>query len=572
MTISDIIVARKRIWEDYHDIERDRELCEAAGIKIVETPELVAEIKAKPYLLIEAVMTIVDKKGALVPFFLNCVQKDIQANIDKVITGGSIYVLKGRQQGVTSYISAVQLSFAIVWTHWRGMTIADCEANTLAIFKDKGKDLLGRIPSVFMPTISEDNAQTLAFGKLDNAWRVATATPKVGRSKTLRFAHLSEIAFYSVPLADIQAAIGQSMTPNAIIIYETTANGYNEAKKLWDGGSCINLFYEWWLSEEYNSEDTSIINEIKDGWLINKIEWLRKKGINDNQIAWYCGKYNQLLERAKLMQEYPCTADEAFIASGDCYFDLEKLVLRRSDCPGPIKIGDFVVTEWTEGYEKHPYKWEFVERKNGGIKIYCEPELNKPYVIGGDTADTGSDRNTAQVIDNTTGQQVAVLRGHYDEDLYAEQIYCLGMYYNGALVAIETNFSTHPTKELQRMCYPRQYIRQTEDQISHKLVDRYGVKTTALSRPIMLATLQEIVREYVGLINDAETISEMIVFVRNNAGRYEAQQGEKDDLVMGLAIAYYSRGQQRFEVLDTPKEVVVKPGRQHLLREYGIKL
>ncbi|NCB44692.1 MAG: hypothetical protein EOM59_19035, partial [Clostridia bacterium] len=241
MQINDIVDVRRRIWDKYHDDVKDKELCEAAAVKIIETPELRQEIAQRPYKLIEALYTIVDKRGKLVPFFLNSVQCDIQSHLNAIWeTGGSIYVLKGRQQGVTSYISAVQLSIAVINKHWRGMTIADCESNTLDIFKDKGKVLFERMPAAFVPTISEDNANTLAFGKLDNAWRVATATPKVGRSKTLNFLHLSEIAFYSVPLADIQSSVGQSVTPDGITVYETTANGYNEAKRLWDGQGSTN--------------------------------------------------------------------------------------------------------------------------------------------------------------------------------------------------------------------------------------------------------------------------------------------------------------------------------------------
>ena len=68
-----------------------------------------------------------------------------------------------------------------------------------------------------------------------------------------------------------------------------------------------------------------------------------------------------------------------------------------------------------------------------------------PYVIGGDTAGDGSDF-LGQVLDNTDGMQVAKLKHQFDEDLYARQMFCLGKYYNYALLVIETNFSTYPCK------------------------------------------------------------------------------------------------------------------------------
>ena len=54
----------------------------------------------------------------------------------------------------------------------------------------------------------------------------------------------------------------------------------------------------------------------------------------------------------------------------------------------------------------------------------------------------------------------------------------------------------------------------------------------------------------------------MLIFVRNEKGRPEAQEGGHDDLVMGLAITYYIREQQTFKLL--PVEVP-----QAVERNYG---
>ena len=84
--------------------------------------------------------------------------------------------------------------------------------------------------------------------------------------------------------------------------------------------------------------------------------------------------------------------------------------------------------------------------KDGYIKIYELPNLKK-YAIGGDTAGEGSDSFTAQVLDEN-GNQVAVLKQRFDEDIYAKQMFCLGMYYKEALIGIESNFSTFPIKRI----------------------------------------------------------------------------------------------------------------------------
>ena len=76
----------------------------------------------------------------------------------------------------------------------------------------------------------------------------------------------------------------------------------------------------------------------------------------------------------------------------------------------------------------------------------------------------------------------------------------------------------------------------------------------------MLANLQEIVLEHISNIVDKDTLREMLVFIKNENGRPEAQEGEHDDLVMGLAITYYIREQQSFKLLPPPK-VQVAPYR-----------
>jgi phage terminase large subunit len=74
-------------------------------------------------------------------------------------------------------------------------------------------------------------------------------------------------------------------------------------------------------------------------------------------------------------------------------------------------------------------------------------------------------------------------------------------------------------------------------------VEKYGFKTTTLTRPMIISQLVEIVREHIEKINDRETLQEMLSFVRNSKGRAEASEGTHDDLVMGLAIAYEALNQ-----------------------------
>lgn len=198
----------------------------------------------------------------------------------------------------------------------------------------------------------------------------------------------------------------------------------------------------------------------------------------------------------------------------------------------------------------------FVSDKHGYIKIYKHPQKGVPYVIGADTAGDGSDNFVAQVLDNRTGEQVAVLRHRTDEDLFAKQLYCLGMYYNVALIGIEANLSTYPIMELERLHYPKQYVREKIDDYTHNVVRSFGFRTDTKTRPVIIATLIKAVRDDITLVSDADTLEEMLTFVRNEDFRAEAEEGAHDDCVMALAIAHYIRPQQDYLAESEPEKTM----------------
>lgn len=571
-TVADMIAKRKRVWAERQDLEYDVQLVEAAARKVLSERALMEEIYERPYLLIELCFHIVDKHKDTVPFFFNEVQSDFIAQLEKHGTARPFNVLKGRQQGFTSLITAVQSSFAVVRKNFSGMTLADCADNTRAIFNDKARMVYERLPACLKPSERFNSKNELFFDKLNSSWRVQVASEQVGRSRTLNFVHYSEAAFYKCSLAAIQKSIGEACTRDAFRVYESTANGYNEYKDLWDSGSCINLFYEWWRSAEYRLADHSVLEGVKDAWLIARIAVLREKGLDEDQIAWYVDKYNGYIDKASIRQEYPCTPEEAFVASGECIFDVDAInnrLIEVATMPPP-RVGEFVYRKVSEpiregsglvvGYTDKLLDIEFVEKRDGCIKLYTEPEskrdnqgrviANVPYVLGGDTAGTGQDYYTANVGDNRTGRTVAVLhRQRFDDDLYAEQLYCLGQYYHNALIGVETNYSRVPMRRLSDLGYPNLYLREKLVGMRDEPELVLGFETTTKSKPIIVSGLVTAMREDPTIECDKDTLREMLTFVRKENGRTEAVAGYHDDLVMACAIRHFIGTQQPVDMI-----------------------
>lgn len=262
------------------------------------------------------------------------------------------------------------------------------------------------------------------------------------------------------------------------------------------------------------------------------------------------------LEELKNIDEYTynvyCLGQWGIL--GKTVFDARAIQKRLENIPQPLKTGYFDYTY--DGLHITDIRW--INDKNGYIKIYGLPNVPEftEYCIGGDTAGEGSDYFTGHILNAKTGEQVAVLKHQFDADQYTRQMYCLGKYYKDALIGIEANFDSYPIMELQRLGYIKQYTREAVDTYTGKTEKRYGFKTTSLTRPTIISRLIEIVREHCYLINDKETLEELLTIIRNEKGRIEAPQGGHDDLTLGLAIAYHIKEQVVFinEPIITPSQ------------------
>lgn len=581
ITAEFLISRRKLQWESHHDIKKDEYFVKGVAYEITQNNELREEIIDDPSKLIELCFTVVNKDKREEPFFLNDVQKEfinilnqaIKDFEDGLITSISLLVLKGRQQGFTTLITAYQLAAIITRRNFEGLTLADESSNAEAIFQNKAKFIYDRLPEILKPTEKYNSKRQLLFEKLNSSWAINTATKEVGRSRTINFFHGSECGFWRDGISSIQASLGETFTKNAIKIYESTANGFNDFREMWKSGAHINCFFQWWKTKEYSlnfetkNMRTKFLNDIdrnKGEWIYDRLKWLRdEKKLNENQLYWYFKKYQGYIDKELIKQEYPCTPDEAFIASGKCYFNKDNIIKRidiLEEQNNRIEdIGYFNYDIVIKNDKKVITNIKWISDSLGCIKILKKPEQYKPYVLGGDTAGEGSDNFTGIVIDNTNEKIVAVLKHEKDETFYTRQIYCLGWYYNKALIGLETNFSTYPIKMLaEEYEYPNLYIRDKEDDYTGKIVKAYGFRTDRITRPLILAELQRIFEEEIEKITDIDILKEALTFIKNEKGRAEAQEGCHDDLIMGTAITYYIASQQATSIIypNGEKEII----------------
>ena len=513
---------------------------------------------------IESCLKIKTKSGTVVPFRLNDAQRKLYAVAKRQQDAGKpvrLIILKARQLGFSTLTEGLIFHACATRKNVNALIVAHREDATANLFR-MSKLFYDELPAPVKPMLRASNAQELVFENpsklrierearpgLRSRIRCATAGGRgIGRSDTLQCVHLSEYAFWpdgadgkASTLAGILQAVPS--LPGTMVVIESTANGFEDFKERWDAAVAGEndfepVFFAWFENPDYSmpvvpgTEWTPEERELRDAYRLT-----------DEQLQWrrWCIANNCGGSLDMFRQEYPASPGEAFLHSGTGVFDNEQIVLRLERLTSPAGRGEFTDGEWTES-------------ETGAITLYELPEEGVPYVLGGDTAGEGSDYFTAIVIDNVSGRIVAKLRQKYSEPEYVRQIFALGRFYNDALVAIETNFSTYPVMKLLELGYPNQYSREREDTYTRQMRKSYGFRTDRQSRPRAIANLVEVFSSHPEWFTDRELLEEMLTFCYNEDHRPEALAGKHDDLVMGAAITYAVRHQQRMTVLTEPEK------------------
>ena len=513
---------------------------------------------------IESCLKIKTKSGTVVPFRLNDAQRKLYAVAKRQQDAGKpvrLIILKARQLGFSTLTEGLIFHACATRKNVNALIVAHREDATANLFR-MSKLFYDELPAPVKPMLRASNAQELVFENpsklrserearpgLRSRIRCATAGGRgIGRSDTLQCVHLSEYAFWpdgadgkASTLAGILQAVPS--LPGTMVVIESTANGFEDFKERWDAAVAGEndfepVFFAWFENPDYSMP---VVPGTE--WTPEERDLKAAYQLTDEQLQWrrWCIANNCGGSLDMFRQEYPASPGEAFLHSGTGVFDNEQIVLRLERLPEPAGRGEFTDGEWTES-------------ETGAITLYELPEDGVPYVLGGDTAGEGSDYFTAIVIDNVSGRIVAKLRQKYSEPEYVRQIYALGRFYNDALVAIETNFSTYPVMKLQEMEYPNQYSREREDTYTRQMRKSYGFRTDRQSRPRAIANLVEVFSSHPEWFTDRELLEEMLTFCYNEDHRPEAIAGKHDDLVMGAAITYAVRHQQRMTVLTEPEK------------------
>ena len=289
------------------------------------------------------------------------------------------------------------------------------------------RNILDLLPPSHRIPIAEggDNKDFLAFANdsriayLVAGTRKSTSSGGLGRSRGLNCCGATEVSSYGDP--DGWKSFERSLSDkheNRLYVIKSTARGPNLFKKIWEDAVADTLtkraiFVGWWSHEGYSVERDSPLFE-KYGFPPSpeeqhKIaEVLERYGheITLEQLAWYRHQHDPNVDHMEderddqdiTHQELPWTEFEAFLKSGDLFFNPDKVEAQLSEAERSKPIG-YRYTMSDNFFDTEISRVNNL--RHAQLKIWEEPEPNAVYCIGCDPLGASAEdhkRHVAQVI------------------------------------------------------------------------------------------------------------------------------------------------------------------------------
>lgn len=389
-----------------------------------------------------------DTGAGLIPFSLFGYQEDL---LRTFLIHREVIVLKARQLGITELVAAYAVWAALKpYQTIVAISQGDREAGELI---RKARTAWEHLPGFLRPALK--NPRLLSTLEFTNGSRILPqpATERSGRSFNAQILILDEWAWQQFADEVYDAASPTALSAGNQIIGISTANGVG------------NLFHQQWLLAQEGRGMHPVF-----------LPWHVRPGRTPEWFA----HTTRTLSEDKIAQNYPTTADGAFLLSGRPRFDQAALSAISVLCQEPTTtiLGD------------------------GAELVWEPPTKGTRYVCGADTAEglAKGDYDAAVILDWETGQEVAALHGHWPMDVYAAHLARLCSRYNMALLGVERNNHGHSVllalQTIER--YPSASLyRHTEYDAKNQGASEghVGWQTSTKSKPIMIDALATAVRE-----------------------------------------------------------------------------
>ena len=375
-------------------------------------------------------------------------------------------------------------------------------------------DVLRNGVEVITPRSAELPAEWIRLRHPDgriSTFQAAPATKKHGHGGRLTWVILDEFArqeYGKFVFTAVNPAISRGKAAKLVVI--STANGVGD------------FFHILWQEAKER-----VLSKVFLPWNLEPTR--------DEQ--WYAQNAMTLGE-VERNQQYPLTEGDAFMLSGELYFDRDALNYYRHETVKPKYVGQFVLGGNNRGF--------FTRNPQGWIEVYAEPKQYGLSAIAVDTSTgSSSDYTSGDIIDLSSGAICAHLHAKIESPLAAVQLHFLGRWYNDARIAVERQggygealivFLRDGIKGLPP--YPQLYRHKREADQKRSKSSSFGFPMNAATRPQVIDGLKNALRDRLFPYMPSGHMGELGTFVyADTSPSPRAQDGCNDDRVMSLAIA-----------------------------------
>ena len=502
-------------------------------------------------------LKIVLKSGYLAPLVPNEAQRIVLEYIlDKGLN--RLAILKARQMGISTFIAAFFFWKTLFSENTKCIVLAhesEAAAKLFKIYQTYYENLSDWVQEQF--PLRHSTKKELVFAKHTGFITIATAnSPDKLRGSTVQYLHCSEVAFWEKQKEVFTAAM-QALTDRGCAFVETTANSFNYFYHWWraDNGY-YKLFLPWYTLNSYRvhkDDNHGMYTDSKGNYIeyserevetiereltYSEVDYANKYKLTPEQIRWMKWALENKCDGdwRTFDQEYPGAASDAFLSTGDAFFE-----------------GMWEPSEVTD---------EEQEIEN--------PVLGCTYIMGVDVASGSNDGDysAAMVIDVTSPHEYKPVAWIYKKcpvHQFAKEANALGRRYNNAMAVIEVNNAGISVQEDFYLDeYPRLYRRFQYDKMTERYVEKLGFWTDASKRSLILNRLRKMT-SLKKLINLPPVLTnEMSSFVYNDKGKPDHSAGCHSDMIFATSLALEGLdqiGEMRMQIFkefqpQTPAEIV----------------
>jgi len=512
-------------------------------------------------------LSIRDLGGSIVPLELLPGQLKLSEAIRRQRKRGKpvrIVILKTRRSAFTSGACAEMFHEVPFFPGRKGLIIANSykpaalEAfDYLLQFQRRYKPFGRHGAGLRLPRLIKDTQNEL---KWDNGSAIDVLSAEGGevRGGGRHWVLCDEVAFWRAPEITLTGVLNMvPYLPETSVVVQSTANGiggefYELAQKAQDPANPSGwefLFFGWLEHPPYSLPlDLEAAGRFSKTLTRDEEHLMKMLGATLAQLNWRRKTISTECRGSvdTFNQEYPATAQDAFLASGRPVFDHKALAHMpiREGTPGELERVD-------DGSPQ--IRLTFRMRDHGALTIWQRPQPGHRYVAGADPSkgiDVSGDRkgqnpdySVALLADAESGVQVALLRARIRPVAFAEYLALVCRWYNWAYLVPEANDPGF-IDALVRTGYPMEMIYQRQRDPTDRRpgkIDEIGFETTSLTREWLVAAAEDAVRTMSITILSSVVYGECLRFVIKPNGKKEHQDGAHDDCVFGLAFAEIGR-------------------------------